>query len=148
MIDRVEVKTDKLEGVIADTAAIQAVDLLTKEEIDLLRDITSSSPQKLQQLVKDANVDPVRKGMLSQLSDLGFIYGFKVTSGDIVGCEPTPKAAWAISRYDKRIEMKSKQEKKERQQRRFDRYATLGGIALGWLLGLASPFVIEWLSRF
>ena len=147
MIDKVEVKTDKLEGVIADTAAIQAVDLLTKEEIDLLRGITSLSHQELQQLVKEANADPVRKGMLSQLSDLGFVYGFKVASGDIVGCEPTPKAAWAISRHDRRIEIEAEREKKERQQRRFDRYATLGGIALGWLLGLASPFVIEWLSR-
>lgn len=141
-MEKVEVHAGRLEGVIADTAAIQAVDLLTAEEVDLLRDIVSCAPGKLGETIAEANADPVRKGMLSQLSDLGFVYGLKVMSGDIVGCEPTPKAAWAIARYDKRAEREALRKAEADRIRKEDRKHQLADIVIGWVLGILSGAVL------
>ena len=142
MNDKVDVRAERLEGVIADTAAIQAVDLLTSDEIELLKELVASPPSSLAQLVKDMNSDAVRQGMLFQLSDLGFLEGFKVHGGDVLGCYPTPKAAWAIARYDKRMEKEALQKAEAERIRKEDRKHQLIDIVIGWVLGILSGAVL------
>lgn len=130
---------EKLSNEVSDTFALQAVDLLTKPEIDELRKLVSLDKADAEKYASARMKDLSFQGMYLQLSDLGFIHCLPTFDGTLYFIGVSPKASWAIDRYDKRLAQEEQQKRELRHQRWMDRIfavgSGIGGTVVGFLLG-------------
>lgn len=127
----------KLDRHIKGASSIQAVDLLTKREIDELRMLIQSGDNAYRYATERMG-NPDVLGMYDQLSDSGFISCVKLIDGSIEFMGVNQKAHWAVARFDgKEAEYLRKRQDEERERKRANRrqWAFMLG---GWVLGLAS----------
>lgn len=138
-----------LDRHLVDSSAIQAVGLLTKDEIDELRTLIELG-DKAAEFAASRMDDPIALGMYLQLSDLGFIHCVSDMSGGhfLIGVDP--KASWAVARFDgKEAERLEKLRAEERERKRASR-RQWGFALLGWSLGLVSDparDLLYWIGR-
>ncbi|GEM_PF-3735020 len=130
---------EKLSNEVSDTFVLQAVDLLTKPEIDELRKLVSMDNTDAEKYASARMKAPSFQGMYLQLSDLGFIHCLSTFDGMLHFIGVSPKASWAIDRYDKRLAQEKQQKREFRHQRWMDRIfavgSGIGGTVVGFLLG-------------
>lgn len=136
----------KLSKRMSDTFALQAVELLTKPEIEELRKLVSLERSEASKYASLRVEDPAIRGMYSQLSDIGFIICVGDFSGGLHFVDVSPKANWAISRYDAKIDREKVEAEERAHQRRNDRLFNIGSLFLGWFLGLLTSLVTVLIS--
>lgn len=136
----------KIHQGITDSNTVQAVDLLTAEEISELRKLVSLSREEASAYTEARLKDPSYQGMYSQLSSLGFIVCVRAFDGSMHFIDVNPEANWAISRYDKKLEQEKMKEKEAKRQRLFDRTFSLLTLVIGWILGIFTPVLTTFVS--
>lgn len=132
----------------SDAVAIQAVDLLTEPEIYELKKLASLSSDEASQYVSNCTQDPIIRGIYLQLSDLGFIHCTTDFGKQFIFHGLSPKANWAINRYDRKVEAEKLKAKELKRQRRSDRLFSLFSLIVGWSLGLATPLITALITAF
>lgn len=131
---------------ILSASAIAAVDLLTNEEIDELRNLISAdNPVSLaQERMKDSSV----AGMYLQLSDIGLIDCFVDFSGDLVFAGVNPKAAWAVGRRDLRDREAAERKAEAELRRKDDRRHDTRNMIIGWVAGVISSLLVSLITGY
>lgn len=132
---------------------IHAVDLLTDEEIDELRILTSGTEIEFARAGAVKN-DEYYQGMYLQFEEIGLIECVLYLGGNFAYYGHSPKAEWAIRHHDRKAEeAKARQEAEERRHAETLR-SSRWNILLGWGLGIltavltaAGSALFEFLGR-
>lgn len=124
----------------AKATTIQAVDLLTDEEVEELRALVSLG-SNAGEYAFDRLKDPANAGMYLQLSDSGFINCCLLAGGPIVFEGVSEKAHWAIARHDRQKAAEEEAKAEQKRMRKEDRRNARLNLLLGWLLGLATAVI-------
>lgn len=133
---------DKLNTSVTSSAAMNAVDLLGKAEIEMLRELGEMRfDAATSEYIDSIAADPASKGRYIQLSELGFIYGAEYSGGNLGFHGVSPKAGWAIARYEAEEAKRADEEAKEKKDRIFDKLFNVGMLVLGWVLGIISTLI-------
>lgn len=132
----------KLTESFTKLSAIQAVDLLTDEEVHEL-ELLANPFNDARRIADERSKDPAVAGMYRQLNDLGFIVGANTIDDRFVFVALDRKANWAIERHRKKVAKERERERKEALAKRIDWGLALLTVFLGWLLGLFSAPVSQ-----
>lgn len=150
MAERSSAKTiqkgaEQVSETILSASAIAAVDLLTSDEIDELRDLIAAGDPV--SLARERMKDNAVAGMYSQLSDIGLIHCFRSLNGDPVFTAVDPKAAWAVGRRDLRDREAAERKAEAERRRKEDRSRQTFFIVVGWIMGLISSPVGDFIGE-
>lgn len=126
---------------ILNASAIAAVDLLSSEEIDELRDLIAAGDPV--SLARERMKDNAVAGMYSQLSDIGLIHCFRSFNGDPVFTAVDPKAAWAVGRRDLRDREAAERKAEAERRREDDRKHDTRNMIIGWIAGVISSLLVS-----
>lgn len=121
---------------------INSIDLLTDEEIEELRILTSGTDAEFAR-AREVEGDELHQGMYLQFQELGLIECVKYLGGNFAYFGHSPKAEWAVRHHDRKaVEAKARQEAEERRHRETLR-SSRWNIVLGWVLGLITAFLLN-----
>lgn len=137
---------DQIGKGFTNLGSAQSVDLLTEKEVNELRKLVSLDLPEAQRYSIGRVKDPEILGMYQQLSDLGFINVIQDLTGSFFLTYVYPRANWAIYRFDKKVEEEKARNAEIKRQRRTDRLFSLLVLISGWILGLFSPTIIDFIA--
>lgn len=140
--ERIEKSLKDMQVSMANASAIQAVDLLTDDEVDELRILVELGSEAGQR-VAELSADDRMFGMYAQLSDSGFIHCMRILGGGLICHGVDPKASWAIARHDYTKKLEADRKALEEQHRKEDRKHQRNDLALGFLLGILTPIILS-----
>lgn len=133
-------RLDALGDRVASSLAVQAVDLLTDEEIDELRALAAVPDDEQEEFVRERVTNCRLAGMYDQFADIGLVQGQSLDGSRFLYDGMSPKADWAIARHDRLAADRERREKAERRKWRLDKLITVLLALLGYIVGLATPY--------
>ena len=115
--------------------AMGAIDLLTESDIGELRLLLAVSPDEREAVFVSRIEDGDRELVYRTLANLGFIECLYTWDGEMKFVGTTPKAAWAVNRYDERKENERRESRRRVREIDVNSVVALASVVVGWLLG-------------
>ncbi len=122
---------------LRNVAAVNAVDILTDEEIDELRKLVSLDNKAASEYVDKQLQNDSKKGLYLQLTDLGFLNCVELNGGRVSYFGYEQKTNWAVRHHDHHAEERKRRQKKEQ---RFETRLLIIGGAIGLVASVATAF--------
>lgn len=131
---------------ITKSSVVQAVDLLTDEEIEELRILISGREAELARVNEVKDIEHY-KGMYLQFNDLGLVHCVQYMGGNIGYSGHSPKAEWVVHHRDKVREREEEAKRLEEARRKSDIRRQVALPILTFFLGLVSSLALPLLTK-
>lgn len=131
---------------VTKSSIVQAVDLLTDEEVDELRILISGREAEFARVGEISDIAHY-KGMYLQFNDLGLVHCVQCVGGNLAYSGHSPKAEWVVHHRDKVREREEEAKRVEETRRKSDIRRQVALPILTFFLGLVSSLALPMLTK-